>query len=60
MLESYYANTTQEKQRRAAVSAALEIIKAAVAAGNGSSGDLAAAESYVAKLADAIQEAMKV
>lgn len=59
MLEDYYAADTKDKQRKAAVKAALEIVKTAVAAGNGSPGDLNTAEEHISKLADAIQEAMK-
>lgn len=59
MLEDYYANSTQEKQRRAAVRAALEIVNSFVAAGNGSPDDLVTAEEHISKLADAIEDAMK-
>lgn len=64
MLENYYINgmlTTDEKtQRLIAVQAALEIAKASANSGNGvMHSDLDQATDRIAKLADAIQSALK-
>lgn len=59
MFGYHYESNIEEKQRKAAVEAALQIVKAAVAAGNGLSADKLSAEDHISRLADAIKAALK-
>lgn len=63
MLENYYKNgvatTNDETKRLIAVQAALEIAKAG-AAESGTTHGLDGVISYIAKAADAIQDALKI